>query len=307
LRSIVPLVNLRLIGAFILLMHVVFGLPEVSAGAEPMLRYRPAEPPARIISMAPSVTETLFALGQSDRLAGVTNFCDYPEAAKSLPRIGGWINPNIEAIVNLAPDLIVTVPTGSTRAAVDTLMRLGVPVLLVTVYTVKDVFDCIRTLGAATHADERAEKLCGEMQRRIDAVRAHVSDLPPRRVLFVWEQEPLIVSGGGTYMDELITLAGGVNIAGASRSRYPHLGIEEVILQQPEVILDAFMVATGQPGTKRKDFWGRWPHIPAVREERIHHLESLVVTRPGPRLPEALDAVAHAIHPEAFNGDGDRP
>lgn len=307
MRSIDPLLSVRLICAFILLMYVVPGLPEASAGAEPMLSYRPAEPPARIISMAPSVTETLFALGQSDRLAGVTNFCDYPEEAKSLPRIGGWINPNIEAIVNLKPDLIVTVPTGSTRAAVDTLMRLGVPVLLVTVYTVEDVFACIRTLGAATHADDRAERLCGSMRRRIDAVRAQISALPSRRVLFVWEQEPLIVGGGGTYMDELITLAGGVNIAGSSRSRYPHLGIEEVILRQPEVILDAFMVATGQPGTKRKDFWGRWPHIPAVRDGNIHHLESLVVTRPGPRLPVALDAVAHAIHPEAFGADGERP
>ncbi|MFC1890137.1 ABC transporter substrate-binding protein [Thermodesulfobacteriota bacterium] len=294
--------------SFILLMHVVSGLPEASAGPELMQHYRPAEPPTRIISMAPSVTETLYALGQSGRLAGVTNFCDYPEEAKSLPRIGGWINPNIEAIVNLKPDLLVTVPTGSTRPAVDTLMRLDVPVLLVMAYTVDDVFACIRTLGTATHADERAEQLCKEMQRRIDAVRAKVSGLPPRRVLFVWEQEPLIVGGGGTYMDELITLAGGTNIAGSSKSRYPHLGIEEVIIQQPEVILDAFMVATGQAGPKGRDFWGRWPEIPAVRDKRIHHLESLVVTRPGPRLPEALEAVARAIHPEAFGGaDGDRP
>jgi len=258
--------------------------------------------PARIVSLAPSLTETIFALGAGERLVGVTDYCDYPPEVSCIARVGGFVNPNLEAIIALRPDLVVAVPNGGAKPLVERLGQLGIPVLIVQVYTLADIDVAIRDVGRAIRAPDRAEALIARMHRSMERVEERLRGRPRRRVILVWEQQPLIVGGAGTYIDELIEKAGGENIAAASQGRFPHYGIEEVVAEGPEVILDAFMLsdASAASSEARRRFWDRWPTIPAVRTGEIHFIETFTVVRPGPRIPEALEILARAIHPGAF-------
>ncbi len=260
------------------------------------------EAPARIVSLAPSLTETLFALGAGDRLVGVTDYCDHPPEVSRIARVGGFVNPNLEAIIALRPDLVLAVPNGGAKALVERLGQIGIEVLIVRVYTLADIDVAIRDVGEAIQAPDRAEALIERMHRSMEIVEERLLGRPRRRVVLVWEQQPLIVGGAGTYIDELIRKAGGENIAAAGKGRFPHYGIEEVVARGPEVILDAFMLSDASTASSeaRRRFWDRWPTIPAVRTGEVHFIETFTVVRPGPRIPEALEILARAIHPDAF-------
>ena len=258
--------------------------------------------PTRIVSLAPSLTETLFALGAGDRLVGISDYCDYPPETAQIAKVGGFVNPNIEAILALEPDLVAAVPNGGAKAVVRRLEELGLKILIVEVYTLEDIDTAIRSLGEAVAARDRAEALIETMHREMARVEARIRNRPRRRVVLVWEQQPLIVGGAGTYIDALIRRAGGENIAAASQGRFPHFGMEEIVVRAPEVILDAFMLSEASAAARqsRRRFWDRWPTIPAVRTGEIHFIETFTVVRPGPRIPDALALLARAIHPEAF-------
>jgi len=257
--------------------------------------------PKRIVSLSPSCTETLFALGVGDRVVGVTNYCTFPAEAKTRKQVGGFLNPDVEAIVSLAPDLIITVPNAK---LVQKLEELRMRVVVVPNESLADVFTALAKVGEVTGTEATAARLTAEIRGQLEALRKRAANLPKPRVLFAVNHDPLMIAGGGTFLNELIGLAGGVNIAALSPITYPQFGMEEIIARAPEVIVDATMVvgADAERLAWVKDHWQRWPSIPAVKNGRVHALstEALdVLVRPGPRIALALEALLRLIHPEA--------
>jgi iron complex transport system substrate-binding protein len=256
--------------------------------------------------MAPSITEVVFAMGLGDRVVGVSDFCDYPPEARKKPKIGGLVNPNMEAIVSLDPDLVIALPNVTHESLFRTLRHLGIRVLELPNDTLGDLFGTIRAIGKATSSEAAAEEMVRRLETKFDEVHRKVALAPRRRVMFVVGIEPLFVAGSGTFIDELITIAGGENIAGDSISKYPQIGIESVIARAPDVILYTSLnfELTPEQEAEAKKLWSVYPSLPAVREGRIRGLEADYVTLAGPRLEMGVEQIARAIHPEAFEQRG---
>ncbi|TMA62116.1 MAG: hypothetical protein E6J69_19435, partial [Deltaproteobacteria bacterium] len=253
-------------------------------------------PPARVVSLAPSITEIVYALGAGDRLVGVCAQCDYPAAAARLPRVGGYLVPSVEAVVAAQPDVVLVVPSPGNRDAVRAVEQAGVRVVVVQDRTLADLWASMRAVGAALGLADAGERLVADVQRRLEAVRGRVAGLPPRRVLLVVGHTPLVVAGRGTLQDELVSAAGGVNVAADIGGVWPQISLELVVARAPEVIVDAAM------GTEegRHDLFGGLATVPAVRDGRVVAFAGEAIFRAGPRVPDAARALAAAIHPEAF-------
>ena len=256
-------------------------------------------PPQRIVSVAPNVTEILFALGLEDRLVGVSNYCQYPPQAKKIEKIGGYINPSLEKIVALRPDLVVGIAEGDLRTFVDKLAGLKVPVYITNPRDALEVLTSIRKIGEVTFAPEPARRIVRSMEEKIGSIRDKAQGRRRPRVLHILDFNPLISAGKGTFVDDLIRLGGGRNVAEAATGKYPRFSMEEVLVQDPEVILLASM-KSGDPLVKQRRWWERWKTISAVKQGRVYVLDSDLIHRPSPRMAEGLEKVAKAIHPEAF-------
>jgi len=261
-------------------------------------RVEVVENPQRIVSLAPSLTETLFALGLGERVVGVTDYCDYPAEARSKTRVGGIINPSVEAIVSLAPDLVLITREGNRRETMEALERLGVPVFAVNTNELADVFRTIRHLGELAGVPERGRRLAADLERQSAAIAEAIRPYPARRVLFLVWLQPVVSVGRNSFIEGLLQRSGAESIAEASAQPWPHLSIEEILRSEPEFILiprsSSFAPTRAQllrlPG---------WRELKAVRAGRIVYLPA-TVERPGPRLIEVQDVIARAIHPEAF-------
>jgi len=256
-------------------------------------------PPQRIISVAPNVTEILFALGLEDRLVGVSIYCQYPPEALKKEKIGGYMNPSLEKIVALRPDLVIGIAEGDLRTFVDRLASLKIPVYITNPRDALEVLTSIRKIGEVTFAPEPARRIVRSMEERIRKVQDKVRGRPRPRVLHILDFNPLISAGKGTFVDDLIRLAGGRNVAETATGKYPHFSMEEVLVQDPEVILLASMKSQ-DPLVKQRRWWERWKTISAVKHGRIYVLDSDLIHRPSPRMADGLEQVAKAIHPEAF-------
>ena len=252
--------------------------------------------PQRIVSLAPALTEILFALDLGDRVVGVTDYCDYPPEAARRPHVGGYVNPSVESVLALHPDLILVSPAAGNRDAALTLQRTGVRLEVVPAETLAEALAAIESVGRACGVEARAVALAESVRGRIDAASAKVRDLPKVRTLFCVQIEPLIAAGVGTLPSELLELAGGVNVVRAER--YPQVGIEAVITEAPEVILQARMDAANEGSALALEaYWRRWNTIPAVRAQRVHVFDATVALRPGPRVAEAVETLASLLHP----------
>ena len=257
-----------------------------------------AGPPERIVSLVPSVTEIVFTIGAQDRLAGVTDFCNFPAAARKKPRVGGMIAPNLESIVALRPDLVVATTEGNRQETFNQLAALGIPVYLVSPATVDDVLELIARLGRLTDRAAAADRLVGQLRARIQAVSARVAGRPRPRVLYVLWQEPLIVPGHGALVSELIALAGGDSVTADGGAGYPRYSMEAALARNPEVILIAGHDGTASPLVRAR--WERFTQVPAVRAGRLHVVDGNLMHRYGPRIVDGLEALARLIHPAAF-------
>ncbi len=259
--------------------------------------------PARIISMAPSITETVFALGLGDRVVGVSDFCDYPPEALDRPKIGGVVNPNMEAIVALNPDLVLALPNTTHESLFRSLRSFGINVITLRNDRLQDLFTTIERIGEETSTQSEAGEMSEALRAKFSEVSGKVADRPRRKVMFIVGVDPLFVAGRGTFIDELIEMAGGENIAADSLSKYPRLGIEEVVSRAPDVILYTSLnfELTPEQEVMAKALWSGYPSIPAVQNDRIHGLVADYVTLPGPRLAIGVEEMARAIHPEAFD------
>jgi iron complex transport system substrate-binding protein len=260
---------------------------------------RPKAAPRRVVSLAPSLTEIVFALGAGERVVGVTRFDDYPPAVLALPRVGGFTDPSLEAILGLQPDLVLCVPNAGNRPAMEAVVRLGVPVLVLPAERFEDVFQAVDALGRELEVKPAAEALIARLRARVAEVEVRVAGRARPRVLLVYGHKPLVAAGPGTFADEMIRLAGGRNVLEVKGPSYPTLPMEEVLALAPEVILDAAMSGTGSEVSpeEARQAWSRWKVLPAVSAGRVHVVDSAVWFRPGPRIVDGLEQLEKLLHP----------
>ncbi|GIW39475.1 MAG: hypothetical protein KatS3mg076_0052 [Candidatus Binatia bacterium] len=255
----------------------------------------------RLVSLAPSVTETLFALGAGGELVGVSTYCDYPPEAKRIDRVGTFVQPSFELILGKKPDLVLAVPSPGNRATVRKLEELGLRVVVVDPHSVEGVLESILHIGRAVGRTTEAEGLVAQLRRRIDSVERRLRGVRPRKVLVVVGRSPLVAVGGGVVQDELLRRAGGINLGAKAGEGWPRLSLEWVLAEGPEVILDASM---GSESGALGNPWARFRELPAVREGRVHRYRDDAFLRPGPRIAEALERLAALLHPERM-GEAD--
>lgn len=254
----------------------------------------PLPPPrvhARIVSLSPATTELLFALGAGDRVVGRTHWDGYPPAALAVPDLGDGIRPSVEVILAARPDLVVLYATADNADAARAFRAAGIDVIALRMDRIEDFERVARVLGDATGAGEQAEAIVDSVGATLDRVRAATDTLPhPGVFLHNWEQ-PLIAIGGGSYLSQLVEIAGGRNIFGETPDPSPQVSFEEVLRRNPDYVL-------GGPQTAANMRSGaRWQALAAVREGRILVMDTLLVGRPGPRLGEAARSLARLLHP----------
>jgi iron complex transport system substrate-binding protein len=291
-----------LAGTFAAVAWIASGIPGSAFAADRLslplkddrgVTVRLAAPPRRVVSLAPSLTEIVFLLGRESALVGVTRFCNHPPAASLLPNIGGVVDPNVERIVSLSPDLVLCTTDGNPREKVRTLEEMGIPCFAVAPQNLDEVFTTIERVGALLGVADRGIDEAAALRGRARRARAAMGgkDGDPPRVLFVVSTAPVIAAGGGTFMDELVRLAGGRNAAALFSGRYPRLSVEELIAAAPDVIFVAGM--TGVERFPREV--ARWNEVPAFRDGAVFTLDGDLVTRPGPRLVTALERISAAL------------
>ena len=263
-----------------------------------------SEYPERIISLAPSNTEILFALGLADKVVGVTIYCDYPPDVKNMVKdgrlttIGGFANPNIEKVVALEPDLVLA--TGGVQLSiVQQFESYDLTVVTLDPEDLEDVVDNILLVGEITGEDEAATELAGNMEQRIDRIVNMMENVEnkPRVYYEVW-WDPLMSAGSGTWINDLIGIAGGVNIFSDVEIEYPEINSESVIVNDPEII----MIPVGYMGGEGEEIAKRpgWEVITAIKNDRIYIVNEDLLYKPGPRIVDGLENLAKIIHPELF-------
>ena len=253
----------------------------------------------RIVSLAPSVTETLFALDAGDQLVGICTFCDFPQAVERIDRVGSYSLPSVETIIAKAPDVVIGVPPNSPEA-LAALQRAGIRVIVVQVDTIAQVEAAIRTIARAAGRESNGELLLSVMRQQISTIQARLDGAPRRRVLMLVGQNPLIAVGDGIFLNELISMAHGVNIASGTGQQWPRLSLEFAIANQPDVIIDGSMGSEEKDESQRLGMWQNFPELPAVKERRVYGRRSQALLRPGPRLAEGFEEIARFLHPERF-------
>ena len=254
----------------------------------------------RIVSLSPNLTETLYALGLQDLLVGDTDYCDFPAAAQHKPRVGGVINPSIEAVVALQPDLVLVTKLSNRPETVDALAQLGIPSYATDPHTIQEIISSIRRLADLMGASDAGSALAKELQRRLADTQRRVAQLPRSRVLFtVWTQ-PLISIGKDTFIADALHYAGAESIVDVAQS-WPQVNLEEVARLQPDFLVFAGTHAEIMPLkiASLSELPG-WRLLDAVRSHRYVHTDDSI-DRPAPRLISAIEDLARQFHPEAFS------
>ncbi|MFQ5330370.1 MAG: ABC transporter substrate-binding protein [Thermodesulfobacteriota bacterium] len=259
--------------------------------------------PKRIVSLGPNITEILFAIGLDEEIVGVTLFSDYPDMAKGKAVVGSYVNVNLERLISLSPDLVISTSDGNPKGSIERLLSMGVTVfVLAPPQGIGDIKRAILSIGRITGRGGEAERLVDEMEGRVDEVVAHLEGASHRPVFYQLGDNPLMTVGGGTFIDTLITMAGGRNIAGGVSIPYPRFSMEGVVSNAPEVIVISSM-AEREASKALLERWNKWREIPAVKSGEIHFINPDLIHRAGPRIVGGLERLARIIHPERFADD----
>ena len=253
--------------------------------------------PQRIVSLAPGITETLYALGLADKIVGVTSFCNWPPSASQKQRIGGFINPSIEKIVSLQPDLIIATADGNRPDTVRQLERIGLPVYVTNPSDTNGILRSISHLGDITARKNAAAKLVRQLQKRLRNIEAQIRHKSKPRVFFQIGLEPLITVGGKTLINEVIERAGGINIASSDTARYPRYSPEGIMAGSPDIILFAPM-ANDKEFIAVKNFWQKFEGVPAVKNKNIYPINTDLISRASVRIVDAIETMALIFHPD---------
>ena len=256
----------------------------------------------RIVSLAPNLTEILFALGLEKEIVRVTLYSDYPPAAAKKPKAGTFWQPNIEAIIAARPDLIVTLGFEQQKSLAERLKRINYNCLTVDIEKVNDLFEAVETIGAATGKQYEANELVTNIRNKLYKLSALVGTEAKVRVLWVVQREPLRVAGRDTFVNEMIELAGGENAIGPTLHKYPPIGAEQVIVCGANVIIEPSMQQKDLTAQQNRalQYWSNFENLPAVANKRIYVIPGDTVSRLGPRLYEAIETIAGCLRPELF-------
>ena len=255
--------------------------------------------PRRIISLAPSITETLFALNADSLIAGVTSYCDYPAAAKRKTKVGDLVHPSSEAIISAQPDLIIMTVEGNTQQTFEDLSRLGLNIFMTNPRTIQGVMKSITDLGKITRMEARAKLLVDSVQSLIDR-RESAQSAPKPSVLMFVSFEPLMVVGRNSFIDELITQAGGLNIASNAKSTYPVLNREEIVQRNPDIILIPDDINI--PFDEIRAQYPEWRFVNAVKHKNVFYVDANVLQRPGPRIIDGLKLLKKIFKTKELEG-----
>jgi iron complex transport system substrate-binding protein len=253
----------------------------------------------RIVSLAPNLTEIVFALGDGNRLAGDTDFCDYPPEALQKPHVGGPVNPNLEEIVSLKPDLVLATKSINRRETVNALDHIGLPVYVTDPHSVEQMIASVEHLGTALGEEKSAAMLAEEMRERLADLDRRLAGGVPRRVLFVVWTDPLISVGRDTFIADALRRAGGRSVV-ETNTEWPHVSLEEIVRLQPEVLV----FASAHAGNTQRDIDALrkrpgWENLAAMRNGNVIVISD-AINRPAPRMVDAIERLARALHPEAF-------
>ncbi len=279
-------VRLKLFGCIILAAFLLAGFAHAAS------KKSAPHAPKRIVSLAPNITEILFALGLDSEIVGVTKFCNYPQKAKTKRRTGGLLDQNFETILDLEPDLVVGLPCNA--SSISKLKKLGVRTLTVENETVAEMLDSIGKIGKATGRTKKAKKLTGNLNKALEASRRPARGGKRPRVLIVVGHNPgslqnLYVAGKGTFLDETVRLTGGDNIFGDVNIKYPQPSLEEVVSRNPQIIIESAVGEYKPSEIKRMaSEWSALRDVDAVKNHRVYVWTEAYVTIPGPRLPLLL-------------------
>lgn len=253
--------------------------------------------PKRIIPLAPSLTEILYYLGLGEKVAGVTEYSYYPPEAKEKPSVGSYIDPNIEKIISLSPDLVIGTKDGNLPNSVYLLEQARIPVYVINPRNVRDSIATIDEIGSLCGVSEKAHELVDRLNKRLEAVQDAVASGERPLVFLQINTSPIMTVNRNTFLHDLIMLAGGINMTADEPITYPRISIEEVIRKKPDIIIISTMEMGGDSEKVRGE-WMKWKSIPAVKNNRVYLIDSDVINRPSQRIIDGLEAMARIIHPE---------
>jgi iron complex transport system substrate-binding protein len=257
------------------------------------------QPVQRIVSLAPSLTETIYALGVQDRLVGDTDYCDYPPDAQKKTKVGGAINPSLEQVVALRPDLVLVTKSLNLIETVNALDNLGISSYGTDPHTVQEIISSTERLAGVLGVPEAGAALGADLERHLAELQQRLNGLPPRRVLFIVWSDPLISVGKGTFIADAMRLAGATSIVDSAQD-WPHMSLEEVVRLQPEFLV--FAASHSDSGQNDFDVLAErpgWRGLDAVRNRHFAVISD-AVNRTAPRIVSAIEDLARQLHPEAF-------
>lgn len=253
----------------------------------------------RVVSLAPSLTENIFAVGAGDRLVGVTTFCNFPEAAKLIAKIGDTMNPNMESIVALKPDVVFVSTASQIEAFMKTLEQNGIAVYVTNPIWPQDIYKNLREFGIIFDTKETAEAVVNDLIARLKVVHEKCNTVDPRQRVTVFVQiskEPLFTVGGGSFIGEIVGIAGGMLLTYDIKEAFPKISKETALALNPEAIILSDSEDNKEPNEVFKK-------SPAVKNGRVYKVNADLLSRPGPRLVDAMEQIARDLHPEKFNDD----
>ncbi len=282
-----------LISVLVCAVLIIFGSQKHKEETSP-----PARNPERIVSLAPDITEILFALGLGDKIIAVSSDSDYPPETADKKKVGTFWKPGTESILAMKPDLIITQWFAEQKSAADTLEQLGYKTLVLSMQKFSELPEVIDKIGKATGTQEKAQQLSSDIDNKINELKAKYNRTEKIKVLWVIQEEPLRVAGRDTFLNELIEAAGGENAIGKTFQQYPSISSEEIISCGAEVIIQSAMSKDNLESQQNNAelFWNKYPNVPAVKTGRIYVLYSDTLLRLGPRLPEGIEIIADCLY-----------
>jgi iron complex transport system substrate-binding protein len=284
---------------------IIFVIAVIGVNSQSTSKSSSNQTSQRIISLAPSITETLFALGLGDKVVAVTDYCDFPAQVNPLPKVGGFINPNLETIIALQPDLVILL--ANQQGVVEQLQQLNIPTLAVLNTSLDDIKQTIATIGQRTQHQQQANELLNKINHKIAIIAEKTTGLSRPTVMITMghsidseHMKQVFIAGQHDFYNDLITLAGGQNVYQAQQPNVPSLSVEGIMQLNPQIIFDIYPEADDHNSDLVQVLrqWHNLMYVDAIKNNRIHIIEQNYATIPGPRIFLLLDQLARLIHPE---------
>ncbi len=275
---------------------IIFAEPPLSATDSTGATVTLPRIPQRVVSLAPSLSELVFDLEAGSSLVGRTSRCNFPEEARNVTDIGGYMTPDFEKLLTVKPELVLATKNGMRSELIQRIKTLGIAVYVDDSSSIDEIEKLIKNVGILLGKTNRAEQLCMDIESRREKIRALISRSNIPTVLFVVGINPLIVASSSSFVSSLISEAGGINVVNDLKIQFPKFSVEEVIRKDPDVI---FMLDKECHGVECQSYWKNYGFLKAVSNKRVYEVDSDLVSRPGTRIIDALERLTGHLHPEA--------